>query len=51
VIVLYFCCLYQYIDELNPDEPKNLIHFCVMYPIADFLMIIVSFIMISQVKS
>jgi hypothetical protein len=38
-------------DELNPDEPKNLIHFCVVYPILDFLMIIVSFIMISQVKN
>ena len=51
VIVLYFCCLYQYIDILNPDEPKELIHFCVVYPILDALMIIVSFIMISQVKA
>lgn len=51
VILLYFCCLYQYIDELNPEEPKTLIHFCVVYPILDALMIAVSFIMISQVKS
>lgn len=51
VIVLYFCCLYQYIDELNPEEPKNLIHFCVVYPILDALMIIVSFIFISHVKA
>jgi len=51
VIVLYIGCLYQYIDILNPKESNSLVHFCIAYPILDALLILISFIMIGQVKN
>ena len=49
-ILLYYGCLYQYIEILNTDEHVNLIHFCAFYPTVDLLLIIISFICISKVK-
>lgn len=50
VILLYYCCLYQYIDILTPSEDPTLVHFCVAYPALDALLILISFIFISKVK-
>jgi len=48
VIMLYYVCLYRFIDELK--EPINLIHFCAVYPAVDFILIIISFYAIWKVK-
>ena len=50
-ILLYYACLYEYLDILNPDETADLVHFCSVYPILDLLLIIISFIVISKVKA
>jgi hypothetical protein len=49
VFLLYYCCLYSYIGEIV--EEKTLVHFCVVYPLTDGAMILISFIMISKVKA
>lgn len=49
VFLLYYCCLYSYIGELV--ETPSLVHFCVVYPLTDGGMILISFIMISKVKA
>lgn len=51
VFLLYYVCLYSYIAELNENEEPSLVHFCVMYPLTDGGMILVSFIMVSKVKA
>ena len=38
-------------EELNPAEGPDMIHYCVIYPAVDALLIIISFIAIKQVKS
>lgn len=48
VITLYFICLYQYIGDLKQE--KLMVHLCVVYPLLDFLLIMLSFIMIKKVK-
>lgn len=49
VFLLYYCCLYSFIAELV--EQPALVHFCVVYPLTDGGMILISFIMISKVKA
>lgn len=51
VIVLYYCCLYQYSYQLNENESPNMIHFCAVYPGVDTLLMLISFIAIKQVKN
>ena len=48
VILLYYVCLYRYVDELKEDI--NLVHSCVIYPSVDFIMILISFYAIWKVK-
>ena len=48
VILLYYVCLYAFLDVIK-DNP-NMVHFCVFYVIADFCLILGSFVAIHQVK-
>jgi len=57
VILLYYCCLYQNIDQLEITEScnlkngsRNIVHFCAVYPIADLYLILISFYAIRNVK-
>ena len=51
VIVLYYICLYQYVDILKASESPNMVHFAVVYVIIDGILIIISFFTIRRVKS
>lgn len=48
VILLYYICLYAHIDDLI--EEVELVHFCVLYPVLDFILITISFAFIHRVK-
>jgi hypothetical protein len=48
VICLYYVCLYQFIDEIK-EEPE-MVHYCSMYILIDFLLILISFCGIKMVK-
>ena len=50
VILLYYVCLYRYLDLLSTDDNPNLIHFCAAYPALDFILIVASFFVIHNVK-
>lgn len=50
VYLMYYCCMYQNTEKLNPNEPIELIHFCVVYPLLDGVIILISFYMINKVK-
>lgn len=50
VILMYYLSLYRYIDQLNEKEPPTLVHFCALYPGCDFIVILISFIAIRNVK-
>ena len=51
VILLYYICLYVYLDELHPDESPNMVHFSVVYVVVDFALILISFVSIGKVKA
>lgn len=48
VVTLYYGCLYHYSESLEQDT--KMVHFCALYPVMDFFMILFSFYMISKVK-
>lgn len=50
-ILLYYGCLYQYLDILNPDEHANMIHFCGLFVLVDVLLILMGVVMIGKVRS
>jgi len=52
VILLYYGCLLIYINDPHSHivEDKNMVHWIVAYPGADFILILISFYMISKVK-
>uniref|UniRef100_A0A7S3ICR1 Transmembrane protein n=1 Tax=Strombidium inclinatum TaxID=197538 RepID=A0A7S3ICR1_9SPIT len=50
VILLYYGCFYYKFDLVEAKYQK-MIHFCAAYPATDLLLIIISFIRISQVKA
>jgi len=50
VVLLYYICLYQYMDELNSKEDPKMVHFCVLFVVLDLLLIIISLFAIKKVK-
>ena len=48
VITLYFVCLYTHIDKLV-EEPL-LVHLCMLYPLLDLALIVISFVCIRSIK-
>ena len=48
VILLYYGCLYRFMNELKEDI--NMIHFIVVYPSVDLVLILISFYAIWKVK-
>lgn len=48
VILLYYVCLYRYINELKEDI--NMVNFIVVYPSVDLVLILISFYAIWKVK-
>lgn len=48
VILLYYICLYRYVTTLKED--LNMINYCVVYPIVDLILIMISFYAIWKVK-
>jgi len=48
VILLYYVCLYRFVAILKEDI--DLVNFCVVYPVVDLLLIIISFYAIWKVK-
>lgn len=48
VILLYYVCLYRFVTIL--EESTDMVNFCVVYPVVDLLLIIISFYAIWKVK-
>ena len=48
---MMYAFYYHYIDDLNPEEDINLIHFCGIYILVDFLLIMLGLFMIGKVKA
>ena len=48
VILLYYVCLYRYVADLKQD--LDMVNFCVVYPVVDLVLILISFYAIWKVK-
>lgn len=48
VILMYYICLYRYISDLKEDI--QMVNYCVLYPVIDFILIVISLYAISKVK-
>ena len=48
VILLYYVCLYRFVSDLKEDI--DMVHHCVVYPVVDLILIIISFYAIWKVK-
>ena len=50
LVIIYYFCMAQFIDEISKDEDPLMITFTLFFIVADSIMILVSFFSIKKVK-